>query len=565
MELFNPKTFQGFPNDPVLTRIVRETIDFFEGQGLKTLKEMDRKQHWYAEYLEFQGRHGHYATLLTPREDGDGSTRWDTWRIAMYSEVIAFYGLCYWYTWQVSILGLGPIWQSANAHVRALTARKLREGGVFAFGLSEQAHGADIYSTEMALSPQPDGTWLANGAKYYIGNGHLAALVSTFGKFADTDEYAFFAVGTDHEQYEFLRNVVNSQSTVAAYVLKDYPITDKDVLHRGSAAWDAALNTVNIGKYNLGWASIGICEHAFFEAITHAVNRTLYGKSVTEIPHVKRLFLDAWGRLQAMKLVTRRAADYMRSASADDRRYLLYNPIVKMKVTIQGEDVMNLLWDVIAAKGFERDTYFEQAVRDIRGMPKLEGTAHVNLALIVKFMANYFLNPAEMPAIPRRDDDANDDYLFHQGPTKGLSRIQFHDWRLAYNSRETPNLALFRTLIETFAMFGFEAPPTPEQTKDVDWLLTVGEIFTCVVYGQLALEGAALDGLCDSALDLVFEILVRDVGRYAVDLIGRGSTTPEQAEFCRRLIVKPLPDPERSKRVWETHVRPLSGAYEMNP
>ena len=26
----------------------------------------------------------------------------------------AFYGLGYWYTWQVSILGLGPVWMSGN-------------------------------------------------------------------------------------------------------------------------------------------------------------------------------------------------------------------------------------------------------------------------------------------------------------------------------------------------------------------------------------------------------------------------------------------------------------------
>jgi acyl-CoA dehydrogenase len=38
-----------------------------------------------------------------------------------------------------------------------------------------------------------------------------------------------------------------------------------------------------------------------------------------------------------MKLVALRAADYMRSASAEDRRYLLYNPVVKMNVTTQGE------------------------------------------------------------------------------------------------------------------------------------------------------------------------------------------------------------------------------------
>ena len=32
-----------------------------------------------------------------------------------------------------------------------------------------------------------------------------------------------------------------------------------------------------------------------------------------------------------------------------------------MKVTTQGEEVIDLLWDVIAAKGFEKDTYFESA------------------------------------------------------------------------------------------------------------------------------------------------------------------------------------------------------------
>ena len=71
--------------------------------------------------------------------------------------------------------------------------------------------------------------------------------------------------------------------------------------------------------------------------------------TVTDFVHVKRLFTDAYARLVAMKLMALRAADYMRSASPDDRRYLLYNPVVKMKVTTQGEDVINQLWDVIAA------------------------------------------------------------------------------------------------------------------------------------------------------------------------------------------------------------------------
>src|SRR3954462_1560271 len=101
------------------------------------------------------------------------------------------------------------------------------------------------------------------------------------------------------------------------------------MLHRGAEAWNAALNTVNIGKYNLGWASIGICTHALYEAVSHAAGRRLYKMHVTDFPHVKQMFTDAYARLTAMKLFALRASDYMRAASAEDRRYLLYNPMVK--------------------------------------------------------------------------------------------------------------------------------------------------------------------------------------------------------------------------------------------
>ena len=200
-----------------------------------------------------------------------------------------------------------------------------------------------------------------------------------------------------------VKNVVNSQNYVSEFRARRLPgRAPSDILHTGKDAFDAALNTVNVGKFNLGFASIGICEHAFYEAITHADGRVLYGTQVTDFPHVRQLFTDAYARLVAMKLFGDRAIDYLRSAGPDDRRYLLFNPITKMKVTTEGEQVIDLLWDVIAAKGFEKDMYFEMAARDIRGLPKLEGTVHVNMALVLKFMANYFFNPAEYAPVPQR-------------------------------------------------------------------------------------------------------------------------------------------------------------------
>jgi acyl-CoA dehydrogenase len=565
MFLLQPKKHDRKYPDERSREVMLKTIGFFERKGRTRLKQDDHAATWYADFLAFVREERIFATMCTPAGYGAQDSRWDTWRICEFAEILGFYGLQYWYTWQVSVLGLGPIWMSSNEAVKRRTARLLEEGGIFAFGLSEKAHGADLYATEMALEPLGDGGYRANGRKYYIGNGNQAALVSTFGKLTDTGAWCFFAADSRHPRYACLQNVVHSQNFVSEYELRDYPVREEDILSRGDDAWNAALNTVNIGKFNLGWASIGICTHAFYEAIHHAAHRKLYGMHVTDFPHVRALFSDAYARLVAMKLVALRTADYMRSASADDRRYLLYNPVVKMKVTTQGEDVINHLWDVIAAKGFEKDTYFEMAARDIRGLPKLEGTVHVNIALIVKFMANYFFHPAVLPEIPQRDDPSNDGFLFQQGPTRGLSRVCFHDYGPVFARFDLPNVGLFREQVEVFRELLAHAPPSEAQTRDIDFLLAVGEIFTLVVYAQLLLENAEIYEIDRGLVDQIFDVLVRDLSRYAVQLHGKPSSSSAQAGHCLRMIRKPIVDEARYERVWREHVHALRDAYQMNP
>ena len=546
-------------------QVMRKTIDFFESKGLASIKEDDHAAAWYQDFVDFLGEERIFATMCTPAQYGGDDTRWDTWRNCEFAEILGFYGLPYWYTWQVSVLGLGPVWMSDNEALKEKAAALLDDGAIFAFGLSEKEHGADLYSSDMTLTATGDGTYVANGRKYYIGNGNQAGMVSTFGKIADTGEYVFFAVDSQTPQYNLIKNVVHSQSYVSEYELVDYPITDADILSRGEAAWNAALNTINIGKYNLGWASIGMCTHAMYEAVHHAAHRHLYGMTVTDFPHVQRLFTDAYARLVAMKLVALRAADYMRSATPEDRRYLLFNPVVKMKVTTQGEDVINHLWDVIAAKGFEKDTYFEMAARDIRALPKLEGTVHVNIALIVKFMKTYFMPSDGMPVVGMRNDAANDDFLFDQGPTKGLGNIAFADYARAFALFDLPNVNLFVEQIDTFKMMLATQPPTGEQVRDTDWLLAVGEIFTLVVYAQLLLENADIYDIEDGLVDEMFDVLLRDMSSFAVDLHGRAGTTEPQGALCLAMVRKPASDADRYQRIWTDHVYALRDVYAMTP
>jgi len=561
--LFNPKKHNIEYKDPKTRELMQKVIDFMEEKGLKSIKKDWHEKLWNHEFVEFMKENQVLATLMTPSGYGAEAARWDTSRNVAFAEITAFYGITYWYTFQVSMLGLAPIWLGSNEAIKQKTAKLLQDGKVFAFGLSEKEHGADIYSSDMMLKPQNDGSYKANGDKYYIGNGNEAAIVSTFGKMSDSGEYVFFGVDSKHPNYTCVKNTVNEQNYVSEYEVNDYPIADADIMEKGPKAWDNMLNTINVCKFNLGFGAIGLCEHAFYEAIDHAANRNVYGNYVTDFPHVKRLFTDAYARLCAMKLFAERATDYMRSASTEDRRYLLFNPMVKMKVTSQGEDVINHLWDIIAAKGFEKEPFFEIAAHEIRMLPKLEGTVHVNMALIIKFMKNYFFNPATFPEVPRRDDVANDDFLFNQGPTKGLSKIQFHDYAIAYDSVDLPNVNVFKEQIACFKNFLMKASPDENQSKDIDYLLALGDCFTLVVYGQLILENKAIKDIDDDLVDEIFDVMIRDFSKYAVNILTKPSNSDTQKEMAQALIKVPVPNSTRFEKIYQEQVYTLKGNYQM--
>lgn len=564
MILLNPGKYDRQHKDPKSKELMEKTIRFFEQKGLRKIKEDDQSRVWYDDFLTFVKDEQIFATFLTPEGYGKSDARWDMWRVEEFNEILGFYGLCYWYTWQVSILGLGPIWMSRNEELKQGTAEHLKKGGIFAFGLSEREHGADLYSSSMKLTPQADGSYLANGNKYYIGNGNKAATVAVFAKRSDTNDYVWFAVDPRHKNYSCSKIDTSGvrQAYVASIELKDYPIRKADILSEGSEAWDAALNTVNIGKYQLGWASIGICTHAFYEAINHAANRNLYGKWVTDFPHVQVLFTEAYTRLVAMKLYALRACDYLRSANEDDRRYLLYNPIQKMKVTMEGESVVELLHQVIAAKGFEQTTYFEMAIRDIRMLPKLEGTVHVNVALVTKFMKNFLFAPKDYPELPKRDEPVNDGFLFRQGPTKGLSNISFHDYRKSFAGQSSPNLAIFLEQIDAFKRFLIEGTPSEAQSKNMDYMLQLGELFSLIPYAQLITENKRHYAIDDGIMEQVYRNMVSDFSSYATRFYCGQDNDEKQQALILKMIRKPKADPAVFNRVWSTFVYPLKNQYE---
>ena len=135
--------------------IMRKTIEFFENKGKSKLKGRRPRPRLVlgpARLLQEGASLCDAADAGTIRRLGLPLGHQPLLRVR---EIVGFYGLHYWYVWQVSILGLGPIWMSPNEQAKQRAAKLLEDGAIFGFGLSEREHGADLYSSDMELRRRP--------------------------------------------------------------------------------------------------------------------------------------------------------------------------------------------------------------------------------------------------------------------------------------------------------------------------------------------------------------------------------------------------------------------------
>lgn len=568
--LLNPQQMAQVMGDPKTQALLNQTVAFFEHKGNYSMRIDSKARRLPSDWYQFIKESGLFATMLTPAGYGDDpDARWDHYRISATSELLGFYGL-YQYNYQVSVLGVGPIWMSDNEVQKRELAQLLKEGHVFAFGMSERNHGADLYSNEANIKRVGEGRYVANGEKYYIGNSSRAPKISCLGRDADTGEFAFWVVDCRDRHCKYCGDIdVVGMFTgqLGTFDMIEYPIAEKDILARGDKAFALGLSTINIGKTQTSIKVVGMTTHALYECINHSHNRYLYGKRVTDMPHIRRSLLEVWSRIVMTRMYAYRAVDYFRQANKEtDRRYLLFNPLQKGYATTESERAVIMIHNIMAAKAYETDTYAETAVRQTGNSMRLEGTAHVNMSQVVKFIPNYFHSHVDYPLVPDgkmvKDDTAN---CLDQGFGR-VREIKFADYRRSFAGCELPNVMIFLEQAADFGRFSDETPMTKAQSANPDFMLNVGNIFGAIVYGQLVYEKCRIEGVEDLVIDQLFSYLVKDINGYVTRAVSEyaGYFEPGQQENLQRISRLPRNDFDREEQILKDYVFALDGAYKSS-
>lgn len=539
----------------------RKLVEFFEMKGLKAIKDEDRREEWYDDWIAYQAKHRLYASVLSPKSYSSLGYQFDLLRLTRFLEVFAYFSPAHGYSLQVTFLGLFSILMGANTALKEEAVAVVESGGLLAFGVSEQNHGSDLLANEFALERTRPGHLTASGTKYYIGNANDAAIISVLGRMDDERSRGhgrrarpvLFVLRPKQSKGFGAARKIRTFGIRAAFVgdfeVKNHELPEGDLIAEGRQAWDAVLGTVALGKFFLGFGSIGICERALNEAMGHLTRRILYGKSVIDMPHIGSTAAQAYARLTAMKLYAYRAVDYVHAGRAADRRYLLFSAVQKAKVSTEGVNVISLLSECIGAKGLESDTYFEMALRDVQLIPGLEGSTHVNLGLAAQFAGKYFAefdpNLAAPKSLIAGDAASGENSYLMEATAGGINTVAFPNFLIAYAPlQKVANVRLFTKLATAFSLFiAARHGAAPEMTIN----LAIGQCLATIAYGQLIAENAARLAVPRQIVSAIFHILVNDL---SISAFSMASSRKLDANG-RRLIKRVVTVPKTTDREWD--------------
>jgi acyl-CoA dehydrogenase len=538
---------------------IRKLVEFFVSKGLAAIKQEDRDEQWYGDWIAYQQKHRLYADVLSPAEFSNRANFFDLLRYARFIEVFAYCSPAHGYSLQVTFLGLISILMGSNPILKRDAVAALESGELLAFGVSERGHGSDLLSNEFTIADSESGGYIANGSKYYIGNTDAASIISVLGRKtgagggsrANRAPFVLFALrprlAARFQSLGKIRTLGVRAANVGAFAVNDHHFYNDDIIAEGRTAWDAVFGTVTLGKLFLGFGSIGMCERAMQEAADHLKNRQLYGAAAIQMPHLRYNLSQAYCRLTAMKLFAYRALDYVHTATAEDRRYLLYCAVQKAKVSTEGVKVMALLQECIGAKGFESDTYFEMALRDIQLIPSLEGSMHINLGLAMQFVQRYFDRPdpnlPEPPSMVGGEIASSENPYLMTARTGSMRAVGFRDALDAYRSlMAIPNVALFGQQAELFGQIA-----KGEDQSNLQVNMAMGQCFATVVYGQLVAEHASRLQLPTEMVSTIFSLFVGDMNTLAFQL----AAIPELDSTKRAQLLEIARLPQATAADWE--------------
>jgi len=252
------------------------------------------------------------------------------------------------------------------------------------FALTEPEAGSDAYGIQSRAVKQPDGSWVLNGHKRYIGNGSKGDLFTAFARCEvdGKDRHIALILEKGMEGFEVGHHYDTMGlrgNDLRQLHFNDVRVPAENVLGEPGEGFKIAMQVLNNGRIGLGTGSVGATKHLIDLTIEHVKERRQFGRPIADFELVQ----DKIGWMVSY-LFGLESSCYLTCGLVDAgvEDYSLESAISKVAGTEFLWYAANRAMQLRGGEGYMKTEPYEKILRDIRIFPIFEGANDVMRAFI---------------------------------------------------------------------------------------------------------------------------------------------------------------------------------------
>jgi alkylation response protein AidB-like acyl-CoA dehydrogenase len=287
----------------------------------------------------------------------------------------------------VSFLGSMCMWLGGAPEQKSKLARKILGGKRISLALTEKNRGGDLLSVDMRARRDGDG-FVLDGEKWLINGASRNPMVTVFARTDDRGGPRGFSLFLlDKDQVPAGWSSLNKIETLGVRaadisgIRLDGACLPADAMIGGLGhGFEIVLKALQLSRTLCGSLSLGAADTCLAVTLDYALQRRLYGKTVTALPQSQRLLSEAWAELLIGDSLTSIA---LRGLQVVPQQASVHSAVVKYLVPTLMEQSIQKLSVVLGSRFYLREDHaggiFQKMLRDNLLIGLFDGSTVVNL------------------------------------------------------------------------------------------------------------------------------------------------------------------------------------------
>lgn len=253
-----------------------------------------------------------------------------------------------------------------------------------AFALTEPEHGSD--SVALETSARRDGeTWVINGHKRWIGNGHAADVIVLFARNTQDGKVNAFVVEKDdtgNHPVGYNPTIITGKIGKRAILQADIAIQDLRIPEanrlENCRSFKDVSRVLQATRGGASWEAVGHAMACFEIAVDYAATRVQFGNPIAGYQLVQSRLANMLSELTAMQLMCNRMAELADKGTLTNAMASM----VKMSTSQKGKWICNEARELLAGNGLLLENHVARHLTDMEVVSTYEGTDSIQALLV---------------------------------------------------------------------------------------------------------------------------------------------------------------------------------------